>query len=375
MKVAHVIDSWQGLYGAEVMLLNLIEELREIKVSSVIVSLGSEEETEKPIEREAGRRGMDVCKVRFPRGIRPKGALDILKVCRKEKVNIIHSHGYKGDILLGLIPRRFRPIPVISTMHGWIAMRKFSKIWMIKYLNKLFLRRMDAVVKVNNVAWGLIDSFLFWNLKTFVVENGLQMIPKKHVQKNPTQLRIEEFCKNGFILGSIGRLSPEKGYLYLIEALESLLKIDRSYKLIIIGEGRSRKQLEERICKKGLSNHVFLPGYVGGASQYLGFFDAMILPSLTEGLPMTILEAMHVEVPIVATSVGGIPNVLGNGEYGVLVEPKSPYSLTKGILDIRIDPLRAKDRARRAKEVVVMKYSSKRMAEEYSKIYEMVLRQ
>lgn len=117
-----------------------------------------------------------------------------------------------------------------------------------------------------------------------------------------------------------------------------------------------------------------LTGYREKAFQYLPLFDVFVLPSITEGLPITILEAMQAGIPIVASPVGGVSQVLGNGQYGTLVEPGNPGALAGAISYLRQNPDTAREMAQRAKEFALVRYSSRRMAEDYHEVYERVLR-
>ena len=118
MKVLHVIDSG-GLYGAEVMLLNLMSEQVAMGLEPILASIGDPGITEKPLETEAIRRGLPVKVFRMRPGPNVWGALKILRFARSELVGLLHSHGYKGNILFGLMPRMLRRIPMVATVHGW----------------------------------------------------------------------------------------------------------------------------------------------------------------------------------------------------------------------------------------------------------------
>ena len=208
---------------------------------------------------------------------------------------------------------------------------------------------------------------------SFVIENGIPRLNFNGVSALQKDFESNAFFENAFIVGGIGRLSKEKGFNYLIEAMSPLLN-QYDYRLVIIGEGNQKSQLERLINQKGLINRVHLYGYRQNAFKYLPLFDVFVLPSLTEGLPIILLEAMQAETPIVATRVGGVPRVLGNGQNGMLVEPGNPVALTKAILNLRNNQDVTREKARKAKEVALAKYSSARMAGDYLKVYEGVLR-
>lgn len=373
MKILHIIDSG-GLYGAEIMLLNLVQEQIKIGLEPTICSIGGKGIVEKPLESEATKRGVRVEKFRMSPGPNLIGVFKILKYAKKEQFDILHSHGYKGNILFGFIPKSYRRIPLITTLHGWTSTKALTKMKLYEWLDAKSLKHIDAVVAVNRV---MFMHHMFKNnghTNLFVVNNGIPALNfttgKMEHQKNCDLNReIIEFCQDSFIIGSIGRLSKEKGFNNLVESVYELNKIGLKAKLIIIGEGYERDNLEKLIMKLGMKDNVLMPGYENEAWQYLPLFDVFALPSLTEGFPITILEAMQSGVPIVATRVGGVPEILDEGAAGVLVKPGDVKVLTQEILSLLKNPTCRTNIAKKAKEIAFTRYSDKNMALEYQKIY------
>jgi len=144
--------------------------------------------------------------------------------------------------------------------------------------------------------------------------------------------------------------------------------------LIIIGEGYERNLLEEMVLKSKLRDRVMLPGYRNNAENYLPYFNLFVLSSLTEGLPITLLEAMQAKLPIVATKVGGIPEVLQNGKGGLLVESENAENLSKAIATLYNNPNHAEDLASISYQKTVTEYSSKTMGLGYIDIYEKLVK-
>lgn len=329
MKILHVIDSG-GLYGAEIMLLNLLEEQKKNGLMPILCSVGLKNDMEKPIESECMRREIAVQKFRMSHQYNLTDVFKILKFASIHKVNIIHSHGYKCDILLGFVPKKVRNIPIVSTLHGWTTSKVLSRMKIYELLHKFCLYNIDAVVSVNHNYSSRICCF---KKRHFVIENGIKEI---YFDKRIVQMDSEfiEFCTDSFIVGSIGRLSAEKGFDVLIRCLAVLKKRINKIKLVIIGEGNERRKLINIAHRNKIENILFMPGYRDNAYQYLPFFDIFVLPSKTEGLPITLLEAMQAGLPCVASRVGGIPKVLGYGQFGRLVEPGNEDSLCKTILEL-----------------------------------------
>lgn len=360
----HVIDS-AGIYGAEKMVLNLMKEQQGLGAEPVLLSI--EDSPKESLAEESERRGLKT--VRFPsaRGFRISSALAIVERARELGADIIHSHGYKGDILLGALPRSVRKKPVVSTVHGWIQIKRFSKIWVYKLIDGLCLRRLDAVVSVNGLPLDVGGT------DQYDVRNGIPELVFATGRVLDEDKEIKNFIGKGFIVGALSRLSEEKGLFYLIEAIGILSARGIDAKLAVIGEGPERQRLEELASRRGISERVLLAGYRTDAHNYIKSFDVFVIPSLSEGLPITLLEAMQAEVPIVATRVGGIPGVLENGRLGALAAPGSPEGLADAIARVMKAQNEAKEKARAARKTALEKYSSSRMAKDYIEIYERVL--
>lgn len=371
MKVLHIIDSG-GLYGAEVMLLNLVSEQIKLGLDPTICSIGEKNIPEKPLETEAIARGFKIRKIRMRAGPNIIGALKILKFAKDENFDLMHSHGYKANILFGFMPKKIRKIPMVTTLHGWTNTGQNSRMKLYEWLDAKSLKYIDAVILVSKA---MLSNSKLRNLKIknlTVINNGISISKNnKHnlISTNNLDADIINFCKGGIIIGSIGRLSAEKGFEYLIDAVPILLKQNVNIKLIIIGEGHEKIRLQKKIDTLNISNKVLLAGYKREAYRYLDCFDIFVIPSLTEGLPISILEAMQAKIPIVASRVGGIPEVLQNGKGGLLVEPKNPTSLAHAILQIIDNPDLSQKFTNFSYKEAVSKYTGEDMALKYINLY------
>ena len=386
------------------MLLNLVAEQIKMGLKPTIASIGKKGISEKAIETEALERGFAVKKFRMSPGPNFVGALEILRYARQKVFDLMHCHGYKGNIMFGLMPRRLRGIPIVTTLHGYTSTGNgFNRMRLYEWLDSKSLKYIDAVVLVSKAMKSHFRIRKLDQTKVHVIHNGIPIQEKPIDESNnqpfndsttqqfilstiqskdlanqpfnqnnqsllqfnnlvnqpfnqydcpPSHLLnlsssitagldqdIIEFCQKSFTIGSIGRLSPEKGYLCLVEAFRKALEDFKDLRLVIIGEGEERKILEKRIAELNLENRVLLPGYRKDAKRYLGLFDVFVLSSLTEGLPITLLEAMQERVPIIATKVGGIPDVLEQGKAGLLIQPGKSRELYSAILTVRKEKL------------------------------------
>lgn len=374
MKILHVIDS-AGIYGAENMLLSLMREQVKGGIHPVLASIGALSDGEKAVEVAAKKLSLDVKVFRMRPGLNIKGAYELLAFAKDTGINILHTHGYKGSILLGLINKKKRKLPLVSTLHGWTNTKKISKLRVYEWLDRYLLSYKDAVVLVSPSMLSdqrVISAGVKPDRLT-VIENGIDFEEANNKQQDD-QLgqKIQQFCKEDYVIGAIGRLSKEKGYGYLLEAIRGLLDKGHKVKLVLLGEGNCREQLQNQIDELKLNKHVLLTGYVKNAKDYLTYFDTFVISSLTEGFPITLLEAMNAKIPVVSTRVGCLPEVLQTPDSGLLVPSKDPVALTAALMRLKDDAALAKTLAECGYEKVCTRYSSQTMAEKYLAVYKKV---
>jgi glycosyltransferase involved in cell wall biosynthesis len=366
MKILHVIDSG-GLYGAEMMLLNLASEQLSRGLKPVIASIGDLKSSDKAVEIAAIERGLPLQKFRFRAGFNLLGALKIVNYAKSQSFDLLHSHGYKGNILLGFLPRRFRPFPLVSTLHGWTSTGGFTKIRLYELLDSISLNFVDRVALVNTKMLNH-GRVLRLSPKPVVIDNGISLEEIDSPVLNPN---IVKFCQRGRTLCAIGRLSSEKGFDYLIMAMSQLIDTYPDLQLLILGEGRERSRLEAMVEDLNLSRAVMLPGYQKNASSHLKICTSLVMSSLTEGLPITLLEAMRANKPIVATRVGGIPDVIEHGRNGILVTPASSNSLVVGVKELLQNDMSHMTAVAYSK--FKENYTSELMTDRYLTLYESVM--
>lgn len=370
MRILHVIDS-AGFYGAEGVLLSLMEAQKRLGLTPGLLSLGTYREGLKAIEQESDERGFYVLQIRGSVGEALKTSVEILRRARQWGADVLHSHGYKGDILLGFLPRRIRTFPAVTTIHGWTSARLLSKVGLYQTLAAAAMRNLDATVAVSSriVTYPALKLF---GVHPRVIENGLPELAFPQGLFEREHADIAKTCEGRFKLIAVGRLSPEKGLDLLLRALAWTVEQGLDPVLVIFGEGSERGRLEEAIRNLRLTDRVFLPGYCEKAYRYFPFFDAFVLPSRTEGLPLTLLEAMQAGIPIVATDVGEIPRVLEQGRLGALVPPGDFKALASAIGTVWLDREAARAKASAARQRALKDYSAERMANRYLALYRSV---
>jgi len=370
LKILHLIDSG-GLYGAEMMLLDLMDSQKHLGLGPILGSMRGDASGTKEIEAEASRRGHRVLSWTLKKGLDVAVARKISEDAVREGFSLLHTHGYKANIHAAAVIRRLARIPWVATLHGWTATRKMSALNFYEILDGVMVWRADRVVSVSprtSRKWRLVGLPA---ARHEVIPNGIRC-GIRSIPSAETDPEFREFCSKGFVIGSIGRLSPEKNYAMLVEAVAELARGQVDARAVIVGDGEERPRLIRLAQRLGVGDRICLPGYRKDARRYLPFFDVFALTSLTEGLPISLLEAMDAGVPVVAPNVGDVGSVLEQGNSGIIYGKGNLKEFIFYLRNLwRDSGLREKYSVRgpaRVKE----RYTAEAMAAAYHKIYEEV---
>jgi glycosyltransferase involved in cell wall biosynthesis len=376
MRILHLIHS-EGVYGAELILLYLAREQQQRGHEPLVGSIRDPGTNQTPFEALAHSWGLPVVPVRIAPRPTPGVVRSLLRTVHEVAPDVLHSHGYKPNILLGLLPRRLRG-PMLTTLHGWTGARAFSALWLYERLDRLSLRRIDSVVVVSHHMLKLSALRGVPASRRHVIENG---IPPREVRladlgargAAPLPLELVEFSARQPTLIAIGRLSPEKGFTLLLEAFaRARSQSAQIHQLLIVGEGPERQVLANRVAALRMTGIVRLAGYVDGADRLLAGAAGFVMSSLTEGMPLVLLEAMQWRVPILATAVGAISELLDEGRRGRVVAPNDLAALTQGLQGLMSGGSGADYAVGSTSQAMSGRYTSARMAEQYLDAYEAI---
>jgi glycosyltransferase involved in cell wall biosynthesis len=256
---------------------------------------------------------------------------ELTGMLRDREADFLLTHGYKAN-MLGRIAARRNGIPVVAVSRGWTG--ENLKVRCYEALDRIQLRFMDAVVCVSDGQARKVCRTGVSPRKIHVIRNAARLEAFRNPDPDDRERlhRLAGVAGNGLVVLAAGRLSPEKGFNVLVEAAGQIAKSNASVRFVLFGEGTERPLLERRIDQLGLRDHFILAGFRDDLDRWLPWADLVVLPSFTEGLPNVALEASAAGVPVVATAVGGTPEVVCDGINGLLVPPGDPAALAQGIL-------------------------------------------
>jgi glycosyltransferase involved in cell wall biosynthesis len=291
----------------------------------------------------------------------------LLELCRRERVAIWHGHDYKSNVL-GLLLRRFWPMRLVTTVHGWVHHTRRTPLYY--WVDRVCLRRYEKVICVSE---DLHQRCLECGVpagQCVLIENGIDTAEFSR-RLSPTEARQRLGVAPGrLLLGAVGRLSAEKGFDLLVRAVAQLVSEGLDVGVLIAGEGDERARLQTLIGESGLGERVRLLGYCSDTRELYQALDVYVLSSLREGLPNVLLEAMALEVPVVATRVAGVPRLVRDGENGLLAEPGAVAGLAAAVRRLAEEPGLRSRLGRAGRATIEQSYNFAARMEKVRQVYD-----
>jgi glycosyltransferase involved in cell wall biosynthesis len=278
---------------------------------------------------EARRQGLEALALAHDTPYLKSAARELEGHLRRVEADVLCCHGYKAD-LIGRPAARRHGIPVVAVSRGWTGAN--LKLRVYETVDRISMRWMDRVVCVSEGQATKVRRAGVPPRKVLVIRNAIRS--ERFDRTDPAYRdRLQAFFPEprSCIIGAAGRLSPEKGFDNLIRAAQPLVRADPSLGFVLFGDGCMHHKLTGQISAAGLAKHFVLPGFRTDLDGFLPFLDLLVLPSYTEGLPNVVLEAFAAGIPVVATAVGGTPEVIEEGVSGYLVAPGDVPALTDRI--------------------------------------------
>jgi glycosyltransferase involved in cell wall biosynthesis len=365
-KILHLRSSG-GLLGAENVIIEICKHAKENGYISIIGAINDSKDPYPDFLITA--KSLDIPTELFTsrNQIDPTCAFQIRNYIVENKINIVHAHGYKEDFFT--LASHVK-IPKIATNHLWKRNNLKSKLYCLidSYLLKMF----DRVIGVSDEIVKELNQRKIKNVTK--ISNGIDVGRFSGISRAFELYSKFNLDHKKITLGMISSITPEKGHFYAIKAFSRLVSKCSNVQMIIIGEGNQYDLMKSLVSELKLESNIFFGGKQTAIPQLLSIIDIFVLSSLAEGLPMALLEAMASKKAIVATAVGEVPNVIENKVNGVLVQPKEIESLSLEIEELLFNERLRQQYGKNAFATVNLKYSSKRMAEEYYKTYSLLLK-
>ena len=290
----------------------------------------------------------------------------VAALCRKLKIDILQAHDYKSNVLAWCVRKLVR-CRLVTMLHGWTDMS--GRMPLYKRIDQHVLRYFETLICVSR------DLF---------EECQRLHIPVERLHHVPNAIDVEYFRRrmdsaaaketisarpDRYLIGSVGRLSPEKGFDRLIQAVAQLQQQGLPLDLWIAGEGPERENLSHLIQSHAADGSMRLLGQVSDLRVFYQAMNLFVLNSIREGLPNVLLEALALETPSLATNTGGVSDLIENGQTGLLIEPANPQALLSSLGQALADPEQGAVMAQQARQRIVENYGFEARMKKIATIY------
>jgi len=373
MEKINILHIYQNskIGGVQQQLLSLLKAYSRERFNPIFCCLGPKEEIGKEIE-ETKIGFIPLNKLRYNR-FSPGIVLELYRLMKKKQIHVVRTHRYRSN-LYGRLAAFLAGVPVIiASVHDNYRTDKRPKR---RIMNRILSKITDKIVAVSeNVKEDIIRYDSIDPSKIEVIPNGID-VERFNPEKNTTDIRKEfSLEEDDIVIGFIGRIVPAKGLEYLLNALPYLKEEFKSIKLLIVGEGSLVEELKERAKKNNILDNILFIGRRRDIPEILASINIFVMPSIAEGLPNALLEAMAMGKPIVTTEVGGIPEIVKNGFNGLLVPPRDTLSLSKAIKELISNDRLAAKLGQAARDLVHDNLSIKAIAQKWQSLYLSILKE
>ncbi len=358
--------------GTELMLYSLINRMDRSRFDNEICFLYRKG----PVSDYYLKEGFKVTHLNFNYWNLPLVIYKVFKMFRKQRYDVIYLCGLKVNIIgrtIGRLTGFKNIIGGLRSMHPYDATSSLF-LW----LDRITFRFSKYYISNSRVAARFLISKGFPAKQFRVIHNGIDInlfgseVDNNH---NNQYLKFSKTSTRVPVITCVANLRPVKSHVSLIDALEIVRAKGIDFITILIGEGKSRKKLERYVVQKKLEGKILFLGSQTDISNILAISNIFVLASLWEGLPASIMEAMASRLPVVATDVGGVSEIVINNETGILVPPQNPQALAEAILTVLSDSHRVRNMGKMGQERIKENFTVEKMVKATEDLYEDIIRE
>ncbi len=356
MKIAQ-LDTQLSWRGGEQQVLYLSQLLRTHGYDSVMICQPHSE-----LYQRASELGLSVHGLRVRNDVDVVAVWKLARYLRREQVDILHIHESRGH-MIGLLASGLNPQmrKVVSRRVVHPPIRNWFSRWKYQLPRVQYLTVSDAVRQV------LLDHGIP-GARVRTIHSGIDLKRFDHVPKTESL-----FGSGARVVGSVGHLANSKGHQYLLEAAQDLVRDEPKLEVAIVGAGELRQRLEVQAVELGIAEHVRFTGFRRDVLSLMQGFEIFVLPSFLEGLGTSILDAMALGKPVVASRAGGIPETVQEGVTGFLVPPCDSAALARAIRHLLKHPELQVQFGKAGRRRVEQAFTAERMAQQTMQVYHQLI--
>ncbi len=369
IKLLHVIGGGE-FGGAEQHLLTLVRHLDRARFAIHVACLFPE-----PFAPLVRAEGLAVHVIPMKSKIDWKPVGDLASLIKSEGFHIVHTHGVRANLIGRLAAQRTGLGRVVTTVHSVLAFDYEKRL--DRLVNKICERSTRGLTRrfivVCKKLAGQLQAEGVPPDKIITIYNGLEIA--SYDPEIPGLPVRQEFglAPEAVVAGIIARFHPVKGHAYLLQALARVVRELPRLVLLVVGAGPGRAKLEEMAARLEVDRNVIFTGFRRDIPEIIAALDFLVLPSLSEGLSLTVMEGMAMQRPVLATEVGGTPEIITPGVDGLLVPPADIPALAAGVARLARDRRMAAEIGLAARRTVEQRFTAERMAAETGRLYEAVI--
>ena len=356
IRVAHVVGSL-NYGGAENQVIKVLNALNNKKIEKYLVTFSQVKiGLEKALSSQVHRYNLELTGLKQLWGV-----VKMWRFFKREQIDLVQSHMYHANLYACLAAKLAHVPVIITTEHGKNLWKKPHHHVIERFvINRLATLRVAVSKDIMNLR---IKSDHTPKNKITVITNCVD-IPRAFTRK---------FSQASLAIGTVGRLVEVKDYGNLLRASQKVLQQRNNVKVIFVGDGPERHNLEKIADSLGIAKQVEFVGWQSDVDHFLEKMDIFVLSSLREGIPVAMLEAMAKGIPVVATNVGGVPEVIEDGREGLLVKAGDPEKLARSLAYLLDNETLRLQFGKKARKKVIQLFSTSRICAIYEEIYESLL--
>jgi len=365
MRILQLISSG-GFYGAEAVAVSLSAHLARLGNRAVLGVFHNVHNPHLEIVERAASRGVAVEIIPCQGKLDWRAVRAVRRCVADHDIDVVHTHGYKSDFYAYLALHSSKPL--VATCHTWnsdtLSLRVYSG------LDRVLLRRFDRIVAVSQPIADILLQSGVRREKVKVIANGIEV---ERYESAPPSLRRELRGNGTVVVGLVGRLAAQKGPEFFLRAAKEVVARYPQTLFVLVGSGPLREHLEAQARELEIAEHTVFAGQRNDMPEVYASLDIFVLPSLYEGLPIALLEAMASRKPVIATPVGAVPQVIQHERTGLLVQPQNPSALCEAMCRLIADCSFRQQLADNGYRLVREHFSMESMTQDHLRLYQEAL--